>query len=308
LLTIDDVGLAWYDVLLENRYLKAVGNDFQNLFVQIMERAHPGDFQAVGLWGTVGDLKCDGYLKSRRNVFACYGPHDFEPMTTCTAKVTSDHHGARAHWIERMSTWTLVHNARQGLPAPLVQLLLSFEDIVPPVVVEHWSLPELRVKVRALSHADLVGLFGAVPSSRAILGVRQADILRVVMSLTSNLSTDPGAADLRAVPPEKIEFNRLSSSARAILVNGMQVAGRVATFFQKAEPGLGERVAAAFKSRYAELTADSSLSTDAILWELCKFAGQGQIESTHEHAAVLALVAFLFESCEIFERPPAMTS
>jgi hypothetical protein len=39
-------------------------------------------------------------------------------------------------------------------------------------------------------------------------------------------------------------------------------------------------------------------------FELWKFAGGGSQKSIELEAAVLAVLAFLFEECEIFEAPP----
>jgi hypothetical protein len=65
---VDDLSLALYGLIFENRYLKAERDIFQELFAGIMERAHRNDFARVQPWGNKGALKCDGSLSSARMV------------------------------------------------------------------------------------------------------------------------------------------------------------------------------------------------------------------------------------------------
>jgi hypothetical protein len=304
---VDDVSLALYGLMFENRYLRAEGDVFQELFMSIMERAHRHDFARVHPWGNKGDLKCDGYLSSERMVFACYGPKEFAPMTRAIEKIGGDHRGAIQHWKPHMSAWTFVHNDHRGLPPEILQLLLSLRQEDADVAIDHWGGPELSARVRTLTLVDLTELFGLVPTARQVRALRQDDLRNVIPALVGALTMDSGPQDLRPVPPEKLEHNKLSENARLLLLSGMQVSDRVRLFFEKWEPGIGDKIATAFKREYVKLRADSSLSPDEILWSLYEYAGGGHLDSVREQIAVLALVAFLFESCEIFDRPPTAT-
>jgi hypothetical protein len=304
-MSVDPVALAIYELTFRDQYRTAEGDVFQTLFVRIMERAHPQDFSRVQPWGNKGDLKCDGYLRSERIVFACYGPKEFKPMPRAIKKISGDHAGASLHWKAHMSRWAFVHNEHRGLPAELQQLLLTFRQKEPNVEVDEWGEIALERKVRSLSREDLVALFGHVPSGRDFSTLRQADLQKVLPALAGALAMAPISSDLRPVPPEKIEYNQLSSSARVLIVQGMHVSGRVSEFFQNWDPTVGERVVASFKQRYQQLREGGSLSPDEILWQLYEFAGHGQATSPREQTAIFAIVSFLFESCEIFDRPPA---
>jgi len=70
---VEQLSQAFWETCFENSYLKCHGEAFQELFQTIMERRYPGDFQRVVPWGRAGDLKNDGYLASRRQLFQCYG-------------------------------------------------------------------------------------------------------------------------------------------------------------------------------------------------------------------------------------------
>jgi hypothetical protein len=65
-----------------------------------------------------------------------------------------------------------------------------------------------------------------------------------------------------------------------------------------------DRVAAAFRLRYQELRNEGR-SPDDILTSLQKFIAGTSVPSLSHQAATLAILAFFFEACEIFERPPS---
>lgn len=228
-------------------------------------------------------------------------------MARALAKIGGDHEGALKNWKKYISAWTFVHNEHRGLPPEILQLLLDLQTADKEVDVGQWGLPELTDRLRKLSLSDLVDLFGAVPTARQLRGLRQEDLQSVMPSLLGALTvTEP--QDLRPVPPEKLEYNKLSENSRLLLLSGMQVSDKVQAFFERWDPGVGDKIAAAFNQRYLALRSKNSLSPDEILWELYEFAGgASQTASVREQIAVFALLAYLFEACEIFDRPPAKT-
>lgn len=300
---MDDLSRAFYELRFRDQFVTAEGDRFQELFVSIMERAHPSDFARVQPWGNIGDLKCDGYLKSQQMVFGCYGPKEFEINRT-TRKVTDDHAGAIKHWKPLgMTAWTFVHNCRHGLPPWLLQLFTTLERKDPAIAVTHWGHVEIWRKTRALDHSDLIMLFGAVPSSRDVLALRQEDLMRVIPAVAGALAMETPPTDVRPVPPAKIEFNKLSEASRLLLTHGMQMSQRVRMFFDRYEVGIGDKISAGFRNRYSTLRA-GDYNPDEILWKLYEYAGGREAEHPWQMTAALAVLAFLFESCDIFERPP----
>lgn len=114
----------------------------------------------------------------------------------------------------------------------------------------------------------------------------------------------PSSVDLREVPRQKIEYNKLSRSVRQWLATGRPHAGKVNTFFERhTDVDLADRVVRAFRRRYEELRDGPSRSPDELFALLDEYAGGGQLEPRIKLAAI-AVVAYLFEACHIFERPP----
>ena len=128
----------------ELRFLKSSGTAFQSLFEELMEQAYPKDFQAVRAYGSTGDYKCDGYLRSRRIVFQVYGPTHLR-LRTFLKKLRDDFKGACLHWAGRMDKWVFVHNQRTGLPPQAVQAVEELALLKGSPLVEVWGYEELRL-------------------------------------------------------------------------------------------------------------------------------------------------------------------
>jgi hypothetical protein len=70
---------------------------------------------------------------------------------------------------------------------------------------------------------------------------------------------------------------------------------------------LGDNVAASFKREY-EAYREVGMVPDLIFGKLQEFAGGSQRGTPRYEAAVLAVLAFLFEQCDIFESPPEVAA
>jgi len=71
--------------------------------------------------------------------------------------------------------------------------------------------------------------------------------------------------------------------------------------YVRLKPTLQDKLAEAFRTEYGRLR-NLDLSPDEIFSRLQHFAGGNIIPTPATQAAVLAVLAFFFEECEIFER------
>jgi hypothetical protein len=297
---MDELTRAWYDVVFERDFLKKGGNEFQDWFADLMEKAYPNDFQRVRPYGNIGDHKCDGYLVSTKTVFQVYAPYAID-LATLLDKIDEDFLGAEAHWAERMRCWTFVHNDHRGLPAPAVQKLHDLRAQHKPLDVNTWSLEELRGIMRNLKSADLGTLLGPGPAARD-LELLSFDKLRVVL-LTVGRREAPDSTDIRPVSPEKLKANALSRSSATLLEVGRYKEKLVEEFFDGwHDPTLGESIAGSFREKYRELR-DQQTAPDRIFGELHAYAGGGRRGDPEHEVAVLAVLSYFFERCDIFEEP-----
>ena len=100
----------------------------------------------------------------------------------------------------------------------------------------------------------------------------------------------------------KIEANALSESVARLLKEGMAKSPLVADFFaQWHDETFGERLAETFKTEYRRLR--ELYPPNQIFAELQSWAG-GDRRGTPEHEfAILTVLAYYFERCDIFEEP-----
>ncbi len=290
---------AHYELKFENTYLRAKGNTFQELFEKLMGLVYKADFMPCRPWGNRGDRKNDGFLKSERRLFQVYAPNEMIE-SKAIKKIREDFAGAKAYWGEHFDKWVFAHNAEDGLPPHLQKFLLDFEKANPGIKVEPWGLQEFLVIFRKLILNDMQSWFGFVPSdeTRAKLGFSD---LQVVLETIAD-RTPPSGEPVKDVPMGKIEANALSQSIATLLKAGMAKAPLVEAFFdQWHDVTLGERIAKSFRSKYETLRGQ--LSPNRIFSELQEWAGGTELNTPEHQLAVLTVLAYYFESCDIFEEP-----
>lgn len=294
---MDDLQRTFYQLKFRNAFLERKGKAFEELFSKIMGHAYPGDFQPVRPYGNRGDLKCDGYRASDKTVFQCYGPSTLS-LVKMLAKMDEDFNGAVAHWRARMERWSFVHNKDDGLPADATQKLVDLGTANPNVALGQLGYPELFAIVMRLPVTQLEDLFGSVPTQRTMAQL-DYEALRPVVTLIHQLDPDDNPP-LSAPSPSKLKANDLSGDAAELLRQGRRREPLVERFFNDwPDPSFGEKIAQGFRERYQALKANG-LSPDRIFTELQTFAG-GMGGSPSHQAAVLAVMSYFFERCDIFE-------
>ena len=93
---VDPLALVYWLQAFEIRYLRYKGNEFQNMFSDVMEHCYPSDFMRVQPWGNIGDRKNDGCLRSKRMLFQVYAPKEMKAYEA-VKKIEEDFAGALQH-------------------------------------------------------------------------------------------------------------------------------------------------------------------------------------------------------------------
>jgi hypothetical protein len=296
-----DFGRAYYEMAFRVAYLESDGTAFQNLFSSLMEKRYPGDFVRVRPWGNVGDRKNDGYLGSQRRMCQCYAPRGMH-LPKLLAKIEEDFREAVPYWKKHFDVWTFVHNDIDGLPPDALSLLLNLSAEHHPVTAVPWGYQELLWEFKQLSADDMASLVGPGPTMADLISIRVQDVQNLLQHMV--LQPEPPSNDVRPVPADKLQHNQLSDGTAALLKAGMTRADIVKRYLRGlADPTRYDKVAAAFRRRYDELKV-AGRPPDDIFVGLQRFVVGDQVASPREQAATLAILAFFFEACEIFERPP----
>jgi hypothetical protein len=296
---MDSTRKAFYGLHFTNRYRALKGAAFQSFFESIMLRAFSDDFIAVAPYGNQGDMKCDGYQQRSQQVFQCYSPHELKDRLL-RKKIDEDLAGALNHWGNKMRSWVFVHNGvGSALPAPAAAHIADLIQKHPDIQLEVWSEERVKDQLSLLRLDQLEDLFGAVPCSHDLDQI-QLDELRPVVLALKKLEADANVP-LMAPSVHKLQANALSNEAADLLKMGRRKEQLVQRFFDTyIDPTLGEDIAQAFRARYQALK-DAKKSADEMFSELQIFSG-GMTTGTPAHqGAVLAVMSYFFERCDIFE-------
>ena len=197
-------------------------------------------------------------------------------------------------------------NAR-GLTAKVVQLLDDLRMEYPTLQIEEWTWPQIRTHFDRLSDDALVELFGYPPTTTSVHQLSFEE-LRPVVEQIAKRESGP-VAELGKPPSEtKLEKNSLDGASEALLQVGRQRVRLVEEYFeQHHDPALGDKIANAMRVQYQALT-DSGLGSNEVLLELQRFAGWGAGDTTGHDVAVLAVIMYFFDRCDIFEDPDGETA
>lgn len=302
---MDELTRAYYESQFEVRFLRTKGIEFQNFFSEIMELRYTGDFIRVRPWGKTGDRKCDGYLPSKRILFQVYAPNEMSAKEAIS-EIDEDFNGAIPYWENYFDSWVFVHNSRDGLNPDITTKLLTLAETSKPVTVLHWGFAEIKNEVFSLCDANLIRLLGYAPNNRGMNQLRYENIRAVLLNVSKREPSH--TLEIRPVPGNKIKYNMLSTNVEIMLNSGMRKANLVREFFQShIDPRYGDIVAADFKEKYQEIRR-STIEPDEIFHELQAFAAGDERSNPGIECATLAVLAYLFEECEIFERPPELVN
>ncbi|MBF0174684.1 MAG: hypothetical protein HQL83_14780 [Magnetococcales bacterium] len=296
---MDELQRSIYGERFRLKFLTQKGTAFQDWFVQLAGHAFGPDFEEVRPYGAFGDLKCDGRRISTGSIFQCYAPETMKEADLIN-KVDRDFKGACAHWAGKMQEWVFVHNDGRGLPPNAVQHMDALRKAHAPLRIVTWSEPELFDLTMKLDLSALQALFGYAASIAIVDRLVMSDLVPIIESLQRR---EPNLTDPPLTPPslEKLKKNALSEESGLFLRIGRRKSMLVDTYFRKnLSHDLGERIAEAFRQRYAVLKA-LDLPPDTIFKHFQDFAGfDGEPK---RQGAALAVIVYFFDSCDIFEDP-----
>lgn len=103
------------------------GNQFQDLFNDLMARSHDG-YSAVKPWGNHGDRGNDGYVPAELRFFQLYAPSsEANPVTSC-AKAVGDFSKLEAAYPGLKHYHFVMNDKFQGIPAPVAESLHALKE------------------------------------------------------------------------------------------------------------------------------------------------------------------------------------
>ncbi|MGO9485681.1 MAG: ABC-three component system protein [Rhodomicrobium sp.] len=283
------------------------GDALQDFFSTLMERVYGSDFIRVRSFGKLGDKGCDGYVSSAGQMYQCYGKIGDAALNVALliAKMNGDFSKAHKNFGSIMRGWHFVHNLLDGVPSEVVTTIEELKSKNAKYEFGHAGYEWFWSKICSLSEAYITEFLGPAATAEDTHGLNMAEVKKLLASLTKDIHEAPiDEGNPGRVPTDKLEFNNLADHWRYFIRSGTPNAPHVAKYFDRHnDPELGKLVAKIFRDRYEALKLQG-LAPDAIMFELyVQTAGNGTVMPERQ-VAVQAILAYLFDSCDVFEEHP----
>jgi hypothetical protein len=295
----------WYRAQHDSLWATRTGDAFEAYATSVLTAFH-ADFVNPEPAGSLGDRKCDGLAEGGTIFYACYGsrPQPGSTEAAVVSKITSDFEGAVENWSS-IEEWRFVTNARTGPDVGALIIRLQGEHgegSERPIRVRLWKDEQLWNEVISkLSQADLDNIY---PGAPGVAHVELADLLPLIEVLNDASVPIDDAGVIKEVPPNKMDFNRLSEARRIEMNSGRRLATRIDAWYESlADPDVADQHGARFQSIYREHSAIHT-EPDEIMEALYEsLAGSGFRRDAVLANSVYAVTAYFFDSCHIFETP-----
>lgn len=298
----------WWKISLRLKLRQASGDAFQDFFSDVMSKLHGDDFVRVRPFGQKGDKGCDGYLQSSGQLFQCYGAlnGDKGKVDYLIGKMEEDFLKAKSKLSAIMKEWHMVHNLVDGLPVDAIEKLEELKKDNPDIGFGFVGLEGFEIRIDELDEGKKAELLGPAATNKDAQDVQMSelrDLINAVVSITT--TSDPKLEGILPVPVDKLEANNLPSYWKSMISGGWQNAHIVASYLDRHHNALiGETIAQLFSARYQYLKSQK-LAPASIMDGLYEYVtGIGSVAPARQVAAQ-ALLAHLFESCDIFENVSA---
>jgi hypothetical protein len=297
----------WWRIALELKLRQCNGDSFQDFFSRVMAQLHGDDFIRVRPFGALGDKGCDGYINSTGQLYQCYGALSGEPkqVSTLTTKINTDYAKAATNLPTVMREWHMAHNLVEGLPVEAVLTVKALEDAHKTIRFGIVGFEGFVERVFNLTPEQIALLLGPAATDHDAKNLDITSLRGLVheLSVAADAATF-GPIDLRPVPRDKLIYNDLPNHWKALISGGWQNAHVVAAYFDRhPDPLTGDKVAKLFGNRYIELKTQHLSPGDIMASLYTLVTGIGNV-LPQQQVAAQALLAFLFENCDIFERKP----
>jgi hypothetical protein len=159
--------------------------------------------------------------------------------------------------------------------------------------------PTSKLNAMKISHEESVR--NAINEGFAQVGFQE---LEYATQWIASIPPESQSRDFTLVPPDKkIKRNELTPRVRPTIEMGLSVASDVRDFVQaeaKINADFPERLKAGFLEEYYRLRKEGKKG-DELFDLMCSFAQRGHAEQARRSAG-LAVLVYLFEACEVFEK------
>lgn len=294
-------------VLFKNRVFGAEGQAYEDLFSSVMCQAIP-NFRQVKPQGRLGDKKNDGFDPTTGSYYQVYAPED---LTTTedkgVQKLKTDFQGLISYWssigMSVKSFRFVVNDKYKGVGPNFYANLNELKKLAPTVDMDIMTASQLERIFQGLEDMQILNVIGAIPSVDVTM--LEMDALHCVVNHIMNSVPENPTCTIPENPNFflKVEYNRLSDYVKSRMLAGLISENVIEEYFANNNNFMKDELRDRFNSYY--LLSKSELSSedpDGIFWDIySKARPDGANKAVAD--AVITLMAYYFQCCDIFESP-----
>lgn len=279
------------------------GTAFEKFFHDVMELCAPG-FLGVRTHGNIGDISSDGLNLHDGKLYACYAPEVVDAAATIR-KFNSDLAGAMQKRSGQFSTFVFVHNDARGIHPEISVALADARTTLPGVAFEVMGMRHFRDLLGRQDSQDVEAILKSQLPMHHTIAIGLQEMEELLAALAVERLVDTALTPIETVSVHKLSFSDLSADSQAELRDGMRYSPMISDYYRR-RIDITERddVAARFHAEYLAAVADR-LDPEEVLLRIRVFLAGNRLPTAPAYRAQTAILAYFFESCDIFENAPA---
>lgn len=302
-MTQEEKQIAIY--IFRNRVLEANGNSFEELFTLVMQSANP-NFIQVKPQGQLGDKKNDGFDPNTGIFYQVYAPEDLSTTEDkAIKKLHTDFNGLKSYWptigYPVKEFYYVVNDKYKGVGPGLLTNVNDLKTKNSDIKIDLFLTNKLQGVFESLDETKIFNIIGFVPN--ADIAMLKMDVLHKVIEHIMNTKTN---SKLPLIPNnpnfnKKIQINGLRSEIASMMGTALINVASIDDYFRNNNNFLRDELRNRFNGLY--LSVKNSFSDPNQIFAEVYEQSLPQ-NATQAHAnAVMTLMAYYFECCDIFESP-----
>ncbi|TVT33086.1 hypothetical protein FNH05_27370 [Amycolatopsis rhizosphaerae] len=278
-------------------------NAFEEFFHELMCYRYPS-FLDVRTAGSLGDEGSDGLLLHGNKLYACYAPEVFSTRKLIK-KFEDDFAKALRKRKGQFDTFVFVHSDQRGMHPTVTKCLADARNKNNDLKFEQFGQKHFRNEACRLDLDEVEDLLGTeLPAKEMTYSFPLEELEPLLDHLRLQRVSADTSSDLGKVSLKKLDFNKFSEDTKYELRRMMVRSSDIEEYYaNRIDITERDEVAAGFHEEYLRLCTTFD-DPDEIMWQLELYVLGNAAVPPHRRRAVTAVLAYFFQTCDIFENPP----
>lgn len=304
-------------IQFQNKIYQNTGNAFQSLFWDVKSR-EDSNFQRVKPCGNIGDRGNDGFNPSTGEYYQVYAPEELSiKEAEAIKKLNDDFEKLKGFWnqFSKIKTFYYVLNDKyRGIGPDLNTALLNLHKKNPEIEFKPFLTKELEDSFLRLNEDSIIAIIGLIPSPDNIETINFSILTEVINHLFKNQKPYKLQENLSSIEfNEKIKFNNLNERISALLNTANYQSGSIDEYFSLNSTFTKSELRNLLVEKYQsglQLYQANNIENknDHVFFHILESIGSEIVKQKTEQAktiqdAILVLMSYYFETCDIFETP-----